>query len=185
MALAAPSGPTSIRSCWPTYRPSSKATTAPPTLPKGLASPRICSDRKLHTAAARLYAEALRTEPKLADDRQTQHRYAAACAAALAGCGQGKDDPPPDEAARAKLRGQALGWLKSELAAWSKTLDTGKPEARATVHQRLEHWKKDSDLAGLRDEAGLAKLPAQERQAWRALWADVETLLKKAQGDRP
>jgi hypothetical protein len=40
-----------------------------------------------------------------------------------------------------------------------------------------------SYLAGIRDEAGLAKFPDQEREALRALWADVEALRKKAMGD--
>ena len=133
---------------------------------------------------SRLYAEALQANPKLADDRQAQHAYAAARAAALAGCHQGKDDPPPDAAARAKLRGQALGWLRDELAAWCKLLDDGQPAARATGRRALEHWQADADLAGLRDEAELAKLPEGERRAWRGLWEDVGTLLKKARGDR-
>ena len=41
---------------------------------------------------------------KPANIRQLQHRYNAACSAALAGSGQTKDDPPPDQAARVKLR---------------------------------------------------------------------------------
>ncbi len=151
---------------------------------ESLAFARLCYDRKLDAVATRLYAEGLRTDPRLADDRQNWHRYNAACSAALAGCGGGKDDPPPDEAERAKLRAQALGWLKGELAAWSKLLDGGKPESRAAVRQVLDHWKIDTDLAGLRDEVGLATLPPEERPAWLGFWADVETLLKKAQGDR-
>ena len=47
-------------------------------------------DKALHATAARLWAEALAADPKLGDDRQAQHRYNAACAAALAGCGQGQ-----------------------------------------------------------------------------------------------
>jgi hypothetical protein len=79
---------------------------------------------------------------------------------------------------RAKLRGQALGWLKDELAAWSKLLDDGRPATRAAVCQVLTHWKADADLVVLRDGAELAKLPEGERRAWRALWEDVGTLLK-------
>ena len=149
---------------------------------EGLALAQICYDRKLRAAATRLFADALRTDARLSGDRQAQYAYNAACAAALAGCGEGKDDPPPDEAARAQLRGQALAWLKGELVAWSRTLDGDKPEARAGVRQVLEHWKVDSDLAGVRDKAGLAKLPEAERGNWQALWADVENLLKKARG---
>jgi hypothetical protein len=35
-------------------------------------------------------------------------------------------------------------------------------------------------LAGLRDEAALAKLPEDEQEACRALWAEVDALLTKA-----
>jgi serine/threonine protein kinase len=39
------------------------------------------------------------------------------------------------------------------------------------------HWRKDADLAGLRDEEALAALPAEERAPCRALWADVASRL--------
>jgi eukaryotic-like serine/threonine-protein kinase len=146
---------------------------------------RICSARRRHAAATRLYVEALRAEPRLADDQRARHTYAAACNAAVAGCGQGKDVPRPDEAARAKLRGQALEWLRGELRTWSRTLDQWQPEGRATARQVLEHWKTDPALACLREPARIAELPEGERSAWRALWGDVDTLLKKARGDHP
>ena len=44
----------------------------------------------------------------------------------------------------------------------------------------LEHWQRDTDLAGVRDPAALEKLTAEEQEAWRKLWADVAELLKKA-----
>jgi hypothetical protein len=47
--------------------------------------------------------------------------------------------------------------------------------------QRLRHWQRDGALAGLRDHAALARLPAEERQACRQLWAEVAALLKKAE----
>jgi serine/threonine-protein kinase len=150
-----------------------------------LAFGQLCSERKLPVASARFYAEALRADPKLADDRRAQHAYNAACAAALAGCGRGKDDPPPDDAARAQLRGQALAWLRGELSAWSRLVDGGPPGARAAIRRVLEHWRADPDLAGVRDGAELAKLPDEEHRAWLALWEDVGTLLEKARGDHP
>jgi eukaryotic-like serine/threonine-protein kinase len=53
------------------------------------------SSRKGRPAlAAKLFAEALAADPKLAEDRRTEFRYHAACVAALAGCGEGKDEPP-------------------------------------------------------------------------------------------
>jgi tetratricopeptide (TPR) repeat protein len=145
-----------------------------------LAFAQMCYDTKHYTAAARLWAEALEADPNLAADRQAGHCYNAACAAALAAAGQGKDDPPPDDAAKAKLRSQALNWLKAERDAWSKVLDSGPPQARPVVVQTLKHWKEDPDLAGVRGTEALVKLPDDERTAWEALWADVDALLTKA-----
>jgi serine/threonine-protein kinase len=145
----------------------------------------LAYQRGAHAPAARLYAQALAADPKLADDRAAQHRYNAACVAALAGCGQGRDDPPLDEAARADLRKQALGWLRAELAAWVRTLDAADPTSRAGVARTLQHWKKDSDLAGVRDPEALARLPEVERKEWPSLWADVDRLLQRAGGGQP
>jgi serine/threonine-protein kinase len=138
------------------------------------------SSRKGRPAlAAKLFAEALAADPKLAEDRGSQFRYQAACVAALAGCGEGKDEPPPDDRARAQLRGQALDWLKAELDAWAKELGADDPKARPTVRRTLQHWQAEPDLAGVRDGAALARLPEAERAGWRALWEKVVRLLKE------
>ena len=150
-----------------------------------LAFVQLCHDQGRHAASARLLADALAADPKLGDDRRNSHRYNAACSAALAGCGKSKDDPPPDEPARAALRQQALDWLKAERDAWARQLESGAPQARATSVQNLKRWQHDADLAGVRDGAALAQLPEEEQKAWRALWSDVETLIKKAEGGPP
>ncbi len=129
--------------------------------------------------ASRLYAETFRADPKLAADG-SGHRYNAACCAALAGCGQSHDDPVPDAAARAGLRLRALGWLRGDLAAVGRALDAPEPKARADVVKLLRHWKKDGDLAGVRDPDALATLPEAERADWRAFWAEVDRHLKRA-----
>jgi tetratricopeptide (TPR) repeat protein len=145
----------------------------------------ICYDKKLRGTSARFSAEAFRLQPKLADDLQTHHRYDAACAAALAGCGQGKDDPPLDDAARSRWRKQAIDWLKADLIAWSQILASGPSQARPTIVETLQHWKSHPDLAGLRDPASLDALPKDEQEACRALWKDVDALLAKAGGATP
>jgi hypothetical protein len=78
------------------------------------------------------------------------------------------------------LRKQALAWLRADLALWTSKLDRGKPADRAAVQQALRHWHQDTDLAGLRDAAAVAKLPAEEQKQFSQLWADVAALLKKA-----
>jgi serine/threonine-protein kinase len=141
-------------------------------------------DTQRYTTAARLWGGALEADPQLAADRQAQHRYNAACAAALAGCGKSTDDPPPDDASKVKLRRQALDWLKADLAAWSKILESGAPQAGRVVVSTLTHWKEDTDLAGIRDDAALGKLPQEERAACIQLWGEVARLLTKAGGGK-
>jgi tetratricopeptide (TPR) repeat protein len=138
--------------------------------------------RRLYAAAARLYADAFAAEPKLAANLQTGHRYNAACAAALAATGKGEDPVKPSEKERATWRRQAFDWLKADVGAWSEVIEQGPPQARAAARQALSHWQKDPDLAGVRDEKEWAKLPAEERQQWQKLWADVAALLRKAKG---
>jgi serine/threonine-protein kinase len=148
---------------------------------EGLALVAVCQGKKLHTAAARLYADAFAADPRLADDRRAPHRYNAARLAALAAAGQGEDAVKLDDAAKAKLRGQALDWLKAELAVWSKLLDSVPPPARMQIAKVLSHWRNDADLAGIREAAALKKLPAEERAACIKLWADAAALRKKAE----
>jgi Flp pilus assembly protein TadD len=136
--------------------------------------------QEIFGGSARLWHEAFQAQQDLADDMNAQHRYNAACAAALAGCGKGKDDPPLDDNARARWRKQALEWIKADLAAWAKILSAGPPQARDTVRKSLEHWQRDSDLAGVRDAAGLDALPRDEAEAWRTLWRQVESQLATA-----
>src|SRR5262249_9774290 len=117
-------------------------------------------------------------EPKLADDLKVGHRYAAARAAALAGVGQGKDGEKLDDGERARWRKQAVDWLKADLALWAKQADDT-PEGRALVDKPRWQWRRDPDLAGIRDDGALDGLPGDERAACERLWADVDVLLKK------
>jgi serine/threonine protein kinase/tetratricopeptide (TPR) repeat protein len=131
-----------------------------------------------HAAAVRFYTEAFAAHPKLADDRRFQNRYNAACAAALAGCGRDQDAASLDEAERARLRRQALDWLRAELSAWRQLLDKEPEQACPRVQRIMRYWQWDGDFAGVRGD-GLAKLPEAERQPWQQLWADVERTLEK------
>ena len=133
--------------------------------------PTLCYWRHFFTASAAIWSTSVAAD-----------RYNAACSAALAGFGKGID-PPPDEHARAKFRMQALDWLESDLAGWSKLLADKRRESRETVQSTMRHWRKDADLAVIRDSEHLSKLPEPERTEWKKLWAKVDELLKKA--DQP
>ena len=124
----------------------------------------MCYDKKLHGASARLWTEAFQAQPKLTEDMQAQNRYNAACAAALAGCGQGKDDPPLDDAAKARWRKQAIDWLKADLAAWSKILESGPPQARRPSPRRFSTGKPTPTWPGSRPGRGW---PSSQRMSRR------------------
>jgi serine/threonine-protein kinase len=142
----------------------------------------LCSSKQLLGASARFRSDAMRSRPALTEDLQAGHRYNAACIAARAGRGEGEDRPPLGEAERARWRKQALAWLRSDLAAWTDVLERDKQDGRARVAQTLDHWKRDGDLAGLRDPTAVGKLPEDEKKACRDFWHDVEGLLAQARG---
>jgi serine/threonine-protein kinase len=139
----------------------------------------VCALKGLQGAAARLYARAFAVKPELARNQQAGHRYHAARAAALAGCGQGKDSPMPDAGARARGRRQALTWLRAELSAWTRGLP-GSPSSARRAQQVLAGWLSDPALAGLREAKHVAGLPPEEQAACQRLWADVKALIEQA-----
>jgi serine/threonine-protein kinase len=146
---------------------------------EGLDLARLCLERDRPAAAARLFADALAADPGRADDRTALHREDAARAAAMAGCGRGRDDPPPDAAAQAHLRRQALGWLEEELAAWTKLVDPGELKALKQARSAMFRWKTDPGLAGVREPEAIDALPEPERAGWRAFWDRVAALQKR------
>jgi serine/threonine-protein kinase len=136
--------------------------------------------RQLYAAAARFYREAFAAQPNLTENPSTGQRYNAACAAALAGCGRGRDAASLLDKERARLRGQALAWLLADLAAWRGLLDKYPAKAGPAVRQQLTHWQQDKDFTDVRAPEALAKLPQAERRAWQKLWQDVDALRKRA-----
>jgi serine/threonine-protein kinase len=143
-----------------------------------------CQFKNLRRTAARLYADAFAADPKLAEDLKAETRYRAARCAAVAGSGSGADGAGLSEPERARWRKQARQWLRLDLAAWTKRLETAKPTDRAEVRKTLARWREDPDLAGLRDPSALEKLPPAERQECLALWRGLDALFKRVQASR-
>jgi Flp pilus assembly protein TadD len=130
--------------------------------------------KRRYAVAARLYEELF---SKVAVAPPGPIRYNAACAAALAGCGQGTDDVTSSE--RARWRQQALEWLRAEFRVQSRLLVTDAPKPNTEQARRfLLHWQSDPDLAGVRESASLAALRPDERGAWQELWSAVAAALK-------
>ncbi len=145
-----------------------------------LALATLCKHRRLHRACAGLYAAAFAADAKLADDLRASHRYDAACHAALAGCGQGEDAAKLTQQERGGLRQQALHWLQADLTGWCKFLEKEPDRGRPVVVEKMQHWLKGPDFAGVRGPEALAKLPETERRAWQKLWSDVTVRLAEA-----
>jgi serine/threonine-protein kinase len=135
-----------------------------------------CRIRRLYFTSTRLYADAFGAAPRLAAGR----RYHAACSAVLAAAGKGEDAATRDDLERARLRKQALDWLRADLAVRTNQLDSATPAIRDSVLRALLPWQHAPDLAGIRDPAALAQLPEEERKELHALWAEVEALIDRA-----
>jgi eukaryotic-like serine/threonine-protein kinase len=141
----------------------------------------VCQYQDRRAAMAGLYAAAFAADPKLAEDLRAGHRFNAARAAAVAGCGGGADGARLGEVARTRWRQQACAWLRLDLAAWAQRLDATPPADRAAAQKALARWRQDPDLTGLRDPAVLDRLPPAELQECRALWGDLDALIRRAQ----
>jgi serine/threonine-protein kinase len=132
-------------------------------------------------AMANLYAAAFGAAPSLADDLGAGHRFNAARAAAQAGCGQGSDATGLDDDESARWRVQARQWLRADLAARTRAINSGPAATRAAVRLALSRWRNESDLACVRDPGELDRLPADERKEFIALWADVAAVLARTE----
>jgi serine/threonine-protein kinase len=161
----------------------------------------VCQFEERYAAAARLYAGAFASEPGLADlltadciqralredNRLNQAevlngspRYLAARAAALAGCGQGRDAADVSDAERARWRRQAYEWLRAELAVHKQSLGIGGVQERRVTQRALAMWRAEPDLSALRAPASLPDLREGEREEWSALWQSVQLILDQA-----
>jgi serine/threonine protein kinase/Flp pilus assembly protein TadD len=132
-------------------------------------------------ATVRFFREAFDRDPKLAEDLLAEHRYNAACSAALAGCGQGEDATKLEDTERIRLRRQALDWLRADLDSWGRLLNKEPDKVRPVLVRQLRHWLEDTDFAGVRGTQALAKLPEAERQPWQKLWDDIASTLSRVQ----
>jgi tetratricopeptide (TPR) repeat protein len=146
-----------------------------------IALARLCEIKKCYVAALRFYEQAFAAKPRLAGDQPSDARYNAACVAAMAGCGQGKDATNLSEEERAHCRCQALEWLRADLAAWGRALQQGPDRGPSLIAQHMQHWLMDTDLACIRGPEALARLPEAERGAWQQLWGEVTDLLTRSQ----
>ena len=130
----------------------------------------ICQFTGRSLVLAGLYRDAFAADPRLAEDLIGGHRYSAARAAALAGCGRGEGAAGLGEAERKRWRVQAREWLRADLAAWRQA------PIRDRWRASLAQWRVEPDLAGLRDRTVVERLEEDEREDCLALWGEVGEL---------
>jgi len=136
----------------------------------------LAMNRQEHLAALHVCERALAADPKLLE-AYAIGSTAVGCAA-LAGCGRAGDAATLTDIERAALRGKAFVWLRALVNAWRELL-AGTELQRAEALQCLE--TSYTDMAGLRDEAALNLLPAEEAENWRVLSREITELLEKGQ----
>ena len=100
---------------------------------------------------------------------------------ARAGAGRGVD--PADHAERARFRGLARSWLRSQLASFDALSEAALAEQRKLLRARLTSWSNDPLYAVLRDPEAMEELPPAEREECGALWRDVEVLQRRTEAD--
>src|SRR5262249_47890226 len=62
---------------------------------------------------------------------------------------------------------------------YARTAGQDNSASKQAVRQQLLHWQADPDLASVREPQSLDRLPENERNAWLALWRDVDELAKR------
>jgi hypothetical protein len=143
----------------------------------------VCYVKQHFATAARLYAEVFEATPKVSEDLRAGHRFNAACAAALAGCGRGDDAAGLRDDERARFREHARNWLRLDLLEWARKLEGTDVPDWIEGHKVLAQWRNAPDLATLRDSGALDNLPPAERSECRALWAEVDVRLSAARSE--
>jgi serine/threonine-protein kinase len=138
---------------------------------------RLCvhPTKQEYRLAAKLFHQAFRERPELANDRVLGDRYAAARAAAIAAA---LPDVGADE--RVELRGWAIDWLRAELAIRDGEIRGPDAAAREGSRSKLEYWLLDAGFAAVRDDRSIDLLPEPEREPWRKLWGRVRELIAVA-----
>ena len=137
----------------------------------------LCFGRSLHVAAARFFADAFAADPNLVVDRVGHRRYDAACSAALAGCGKGKDNPQPDEAARTRLPPAGPRLAQGRAGSLEPTRHRPWPGVRKTSSST---WGNTARMATWRACATPKRWPSCPKKSRRrgGVLTDVDSALK-------
>jgi len=157
----------------------------------------ICESKGRNGTAAGLFGDLFSFNPGMADDLtsdcnnralkeqgddqtevlNSETRYVAVRSAALAGCGVGEDRLQFDAAHRTRWRNQARIWLEADFPHWMDTLQSSDQSYRELAAKMLKLRQVDPDLAGIRDQNAISKLPASEQIPWLDFWTKLDAAL--------
>jgi serine/threonine-protein kinase len=139
---------------------------------------RVCYFKKRYVAATHFYSLAFQKQPEIAADPRSDHRYAAACSAALGAAGVGEGANQLGTEQRKQLRSQALAWLRADLGAWDRVTREAVTSG-PMVRRAIRHWAENPQLASVRQPDSLRKLSAAELKEWFEFWADADALRRR------
>jgi tetratricopeptide (TPR) repeat protein len=103
-----------------------------------------------------------------------RHRYNAACVALKAIHSSPAGLPDSLDVDAPRWRGHALQWLEQEFTSWNAKLQDGTSGGRASARRAFSQWRIDPDLAPVREDAALQRLPPGEARSWNLFWAAVD-----------
>jgi tetratricopeptide (TPR) repeat protein len=147
----------------------------PETPAKTIESAIVAVHCRRYGLAVSLYRIAFAADPALADPLKYPHRYWAASDAVRAATGHDVEMTTLGVDEWGHFTDQALKWLRADLAFWTSRAKD--PKEQKGVRDRLTTWKNESALAAVRDPVWLAAMTSTDRNAWEALWRDVDALL--------
>jgi hypothetical protein len=136
--------------------------------------------KKCYFAAVRIYAETPADTHKAEEPPVNDFRYHASFYAAMAGCGKGNDVSQLDDQEKARLRKQALAWIRLCLNFVRKSAESDDPDKRRYAVNSLTHGLADPNLVCVRSGPDFEALPPEERAAWAAFWSDMKSARARA-----
>ena len=139
----------------------------------------LLSIKKKYDASATEFVSAFGEGINASNNFYLQYGYAAARAAVQAGCGDADDGSLLSDAQKTQRLTEALHWLELTLSSYSALFDRDADNQGPQIKRILTLWLNDPDLASVRDEQQLAKLPRTAQEQWEKLWNDVKSMITR------
>ena len=136
-------------------------------------------NRQEYDEAACQYTDVLADSSNTIPNLYLQYGFAAARAAARAGCSDASDESTPSDPRQILRCNQARSWLQLSLANLTEKENRNLDDDRLVILRTLSQWLNCPDLSSIRDERSLLKLPTDDDQQCRKLWLDVNAEFRR------